>query len=112
MDWTPEWKSPSEFKTIINGVLERKLLWVEPDLLKAMKKEIKEKGMNIDDLRQEEIKALADSIILPTRKEKKKSVLDSIRKVIEKSKAINEDVNIDKLLARIEQDPVFSAHIK
>ena len=112
MDWTPEWKSPSEFKSIINEVLERKLLWVEPDLLKAMKKEIKEKGMNIDDLRQEEIKALADSIILPTRKEKKKSVLDSIRKVIEKSKAINEDVNIDKLLARIEQDPVFSAHIK
>jgi len=112
MDWTPEWKSPLEFKSIINEVLERKLLWAEPDLLKAMKKEIKEKGVSIDDLRQEEIKAFADSIILPTKKEKKKSVLDAIRKVIEKSKAINEDVNIDKLLDRIEQDPVFSAHIK
>ena len=111
-DWAPDFKSNAEFKNIINNILEKKIVWFDPNIIKEIKKYIEEKNIQEGALQKDDILKMAKEIHLPTMREKKRYVLNSIKSILENSNVLKDNINIDKVLLRIESDPVFSGHIR
>ena len=111
-DWAPDFKSNSEFKKMINDILDKKIVWLDSGKIKELKKYIKKKDIEEDELQQPDILKMAEEIHLPTEKEKKRYVLESIKNILESSNVLKDGINIERVLLRIESDPVFSGHIR
>ncbi|WP_419660489.1 hypothetical protein Dvar_08500 [Desulfosarcina variabilis str. Montpellier] len=112
MDWVPDYKTKEEFKEIVNSILESQYAWFQPDVVTALKKQIESKKINVSGLNAEDIKKMALEVQIPTKEEKKKTVLKSIGKILSRSKVLVDDVDIDQLLFKIESDPTFKSNIK
>lgn len=112
MDWTPDYKTNEEFKKIVNDILERQFVWFPIEVVTSLKKKIEREHIDISSLEPDKIQELALDIQIPTKEEKKKTVLKSIKRILAKSEVLAEGVDVDNLLFKIENDPVFKSNIK
>ena len=112
MDWTPYYKTNEEFNNLVNDILERKFVWFPPEVVTALKKQINREKLDVSAFAPEQIHEKALSIHIPSQEEKKKTVLKSIRRILTKSKALVDGVDLENLLFKIENDPTFKSNIK
>ena len=70
---------------------------------------IEKDGIDIETMDHDTIVQHIAKIKIPSKKEK---VLEVIKEKLQNSNMLLPDSNIDKLIARIKSDPVFSANIK
>lgn len=108
-DWAPEYKTHGEFRKIKKDILDSELYWVNKEKLKALKKELTERKIDITNIDRVKILELVQSIKIPSKKEK---VLDVIREKLENSNIIVKGANVEKLIARIKSDPNFASNVK
>lgn len=112
MDWTPDYKTKEEFNNIVGEILDRKFRWLDSEIVNYFKKQIEREHIDISSLEPAEILELAHKIEIPTKEDKKKAVLNNIKRILLKSSVLAEGVDVDKLLNKIEYDAVFLSSIK
>jgi len=108
-DWAPDIIPQTKFKAIINEILDRELYWVEKEKLMIFKEKIKKDDIDLQEMDHEDIIQSIEKIKIIRKKEK---VLGVIKEKLENSNMLNLNSNIDKLIARIGSDPLFSANLK
>lgn len=107
-DWTPE----TDFKKLVDDIIDHKFVWFSPEVVTALKKQIDQEQIDISTLDPETIQELALKIQIPSKKEKKDAVLESIKNIITNSNVLVTDANIEDLLYKIDKDPVFKSVVK
>jgi len=109
-DWVPDNLKQHEFKRLINEILDKQVFWKDKSSLKALKVTLSDKQKETEIMTKEYIQQVADGIKPPKRIDKKIRALNVVKSKLLDSGMLNDDASIDKLLKRIEKDPIFSAN--
>lgn len=107
-DWTPKPKTKSEFNLMIKDILDESYIWLDNKEIESLENALRD----IHPLSKQDIKKTAAEIKNLPKIRAKDAVINTIRDILQNSNALNEDVNIDKLLRKIESDPVVSAYLR
>ena len=99
-DWVPSCVTKEGFSEIIDKLLEENIVWVDKKVINKLKGEY---SAEINSMSPSEIQEFASSIEI----EKDRDVfLDQIRKILNDSGFIADNTKIDKIVTRINNDPL------
>ncbi len=111
-DWVPDKMTDNEFKKFINETLDRKAIWIDKVVLTEAKKEITGKELNLQKMSPSELKAIVSKIRIPTKSDRLKELSVRIVQTLQKSKALVEDADLEKIAKKIAADQLFASSIK
>lgn len=110
-DWAVDTDSRKQFNNMISDILDRNFIWLDSNSANAINKYIVKENLQVDTMHKDDINRLIESPPLPPSADKKQQVLKSIKKIIMKSE-IEKEIDVDRLLKKIENDTVFKSFIK
>ena len=99
-DWVPSCVTKEGFSEIIDKLLEENIVWIDKKVINKLKGEY---SAEISSMSPSEIQELASSIEI---KKDRDVFLDQSRKILNDSGFIADNTKIDKIVTRINNDPL------